>query len=686
MKKFSLVIVAVIGVFAILSCGSFSGDGEMGTITINIPGSSPGRIAVTPGEIPSLTHIISFQGPGNITPITIPPGNGTQQVRVEVPAGDWIVNVRGEGPNPGYDYTDFPERMLRALGAALATVTAGTTSPANVQMISAVEVSSHEALNIAINEARTDNREKIIIVTANIAAENTYSSYTGQDITIVGRTPGLQITRAPGFTADMFNDTLGNIRFARANLGAVTFAPLTIDGFIHENPYADFIMDGTVITGLVANPSSLNITIPASVTAIQHSAFEGSGVQSIIFAPGSQLQAIGEVAFLNAQRLESIIIPAGVTNIGRSAFSQSGVESVTFAPGSQLQTIELGVFAFTENLTSLEIPASVRTIGQSVFLSSGVQSVTFALGSQLQSIGSSAFREAANLTSIEIPAGVTSIGIYAFRQTTSLTSLEIPASVTTMGNNAFFGWTASQTVTVPFATLAAANAEWGTGWRLLSNATILNNAGVQIHPDLVYGDFIMDGTVITGLVANPSSWSITIPASVTAIANGAFIGSGLQSITFAPDSQLQTIGASAFQNTANLTSLEIPASVTTIGGGGSLFSLSSGIQSITFAPGSQLQTIEAAVFANTANLTSLEIPASVTTIRASAFQNSGIPSLTIPPGVTTMGTNVFDGWTADQTITIPFATLADANAEWGTGWRLLNNATILNNVGVQIHP
>jgi len=61
MKKFSLSILIVIGVFAILSCSSFSGDGEMGTITINIPGASAGRIAVTPDEIPNLTHIVSFR-------------------------------------------------------------------------------------------------------------------------------------------------------------------------------------------------------------------------------------------------------------------------------------------------------------------------------------------------------------------------------------------------------------------------------------------------------------------------------------------------------------------------------------------------------------------------------------------------------------------------------------------------
>lgn len=57
--------------------------------------------------------------------------------------------------------------------------------------------------------------------------------------------------------------------------------------------------------------------------------------------------------------------------------------------------------------------------------------------------------------------------------------------------------------------------------------------------------------------------SVLIPASVQIINFGAFSNSSLETVTFAPNSGLTTIGNSAFVN-SKLTSISIPASVTSI--------------------------------------------------------------------------------------------------------------------------
>ncbi|MCL2600878.1 MAG: leucine-rich repeat domain-containing protein, partial [Treponema sp.] len=82
----------------------------------------------------------------------------------------------------------------------------------------------------------------------------------------------------------------------------------------------------------------------------------------------------------------------------------------------------------------------------------------------------------------------------------------------------------------------------------------------------------------------------------------------------------------------------------------------SDIASITFADGSRLRTIDQWAFGGMRGTESIEIPA----------------------GVTFIGNNAFNSWTAQQTIRIPFASIAEASANWGSGWRTGNNAVVKN--------
>jgi len=173
--------------------------------------------------------------------------------------------------------------------------------------------------------------------------------------------------------------------------------------------------------------------------------------------------------------------------------------------------------------------------------------------------------------------------------------------------------------------------------------------------------------------ANTFLSTITLPASVTSIGIGAFQNTpNLTSITFAPNSQLQTIGMSAFAN-SGLASITLPNTLTSIGG---------------------------AAFQNT-NLTTLTIPSSVTSIGSGAFSgthpnfgltwiynplttafNLGITAFlvqaTIPLGTTAITANAFAGSTRLLSISIPSSiTHIGAHAFAGTG---LVSITIPNTV------
>ena len=88
--------------------------------------------------------------------------------------------------------------------------------------------------------------------------------------------------------------------------------------------------------------------------------------------------------------------------------------------------------------------------------------------------------------------------------------------------------------------------------------------------------------------------SVVIPTNVTTVGYSAFKRcSSLTTVTFEKESQLKTIGGDyyygAFSDCTALTSIEIPASVETIGN--TAFSDCSKLTTITFEKGSLLKTI-----------------------------------------------------------------------------------------------
>ncbi|MDO4824270.1 MAG: leucine-rich repeat domain-containing protein, partial [Bacteroidales bacterium] len=175
--------------------------------------------------------------------------------------------------------------------------------------------------------------------------------------------------------------------------------------------------------------------------------------------------------------------------------------------------------------------------------------------------------------------------------------------------------------------------------------------------------------------------SITIPASVTSIGKQAFYScynsskkTGLTEVTFAEGSKLETIGESAFNGCKVLSSITIPASVTSIGqsafsGCSALSSITipasvtsigkqafygcTKLETVTFAEGSKLETIGESAFNGCKVLSSITIQASVTSIGNFAFQYCyALESINIPASVTSFGWAPFNGCTGLEAISV----------------------------------
>ena len=250
-----------------------------------------------------------------------------------------------------------------------------------------------------------------------------------------------------------------------------------------------------------------------------------------------------------------------------------------------------------------------------------------------------AFYKSTNVENLILPNTLITIGEEMFYQS-KLKTVVIPANATTIGNSAFEQCASLISIDIP------ANVETiGTAvfWGCSSLTTVTFEKGSQLKTigggsSSYYGAF----SYCTALT------SIEIPASVETIGASAFKGcSKLATVTFEKESQLKTIGGGysepnyygVFSDCTALTSIEIPASVETIEA--AAFKDCSSLATVTFENGSQLKTIGGGnshsyyygAFSYCSSLTSIEIPASVETIKASAFKGcSSLATVTFENG------------------------------------------------------
>ena len=140
---------------------------------------------------------------------------------------------------------------------------------------------------------------------------------------------------------------------------------------------------------------------------------------------------------------------------------------------------------------------------------------------------------------------------------------------------------------------------------------------------------------------------IEIPASVTSIGGYAFNScADLKELAFAPNSQLKSIGEYAFGADPTITvspaytSVQIPASVTEIGQ--SAFYRCTELKTVEFEEDSQLKALGDGVFVDCENLETVELPSDVETIGKMAFALcKNLEKITIPKSVKKIGQAAF---------------------------------------------
>lgn len=229
-------------------------------------------------------------------------------------------------------------------------------------------------------------------------------------------------------------------------------------------------------TDLEGNP-----ILPSELTYIGRSAFYGcSSMKSVNFRGtrvttigpyafyyceslidvqfSERIVEIGEKAFYNDVKIETIRLPDSLKTIAEKAFYKcEGVKDLTI--GSNVEVIGDYAFCGLTGIEKIDIPDSVRSIGNYAFYK--CENVTdLKIGSSVEEIGNYCFYGLKKLTYLAIPESVKIIGNYAFKGLTRIRSFVIPATVESVGMHAFYG---AKKATI-FSDAATESGDWNTRW------------------------------------------------------------------------------------------------------------------------------------------------------------------------------------------------------------------------------
>ena len=355
--------------------------------------------------------------------------------------------------------------------------------------------------------------------------------------------------------------------------------------------------------------------IPNTLISIGASAFRGcskltdiniDGVKSIgeyafyecykleSISLGDSLNSIGEQAFMYCKELKSIALPNSIVSVGSSAFSCcSKLDSVVLGEG--LTNIANNTFYKCSALKQLTIPNSVTNIGEYTFYNCTLLNQIH-IPNTINSIGEYAFTNCSALDSIYIPEGitkigahtfencaalriaklpksVTSIGGYAFAECKNLTSIDIPDGVVCIEGSTFKNCTSLTSITIPnsvtkidlgaFASTGYYNDtnNWEDGVLYISNCLIEAKSSIAGDYNIKPGTRIIADYALYGC---NNLTSVTFPESVKSIGAAAFYECKKMSVVNMSDS-LQHIGRSAFAYCELLNPVTIPVDVKTFG-------------------------------------------------------------------------------------------------------------------------
>lgn len=379
----------------------------------------------------------------------------------------------------------------------------------------------------------------------------------------------------------------------------------------HANPlfYGHFLyINGDIVANLV---------IPSDITEIKGCTFAGClSIASVTI--GDHVTRIGDSAFSWCEML-SVTIGDGVKEIANSAFDNCKTLE-TLHLGKNIESIGDSTFYECRKLTNVTLPSKLQSIGDKAFYRCPISSVN--IPSSVKSIGSVVFTEEIeelHISSLsawcDIDFGYSmsySYDLKVYLNNNLIEALEIPNGVTTIKPYAFYGWNNLTSITISDSVTEIGNYAFGS-CRELESLDLGN--GIQTIGDYAFkGSYTDDVTIPAGVnhigeyaFSRTIYKTLTFKGGVESIGKRAFEYCNAETITLPYGTK--SIDDYAFCSCSNLTTIELPSSVTYIGGG--CFNYCQMLESVYCAattPPTIGEQYSSSLFSNTAENLTIYVP------------------------------------------------------------------------------
>ncbi len=386
----------------------------------------------------------------------------------------------------------------------------------------------------------------------------------------------------------------------------------------------------TIGTGAFARVDTLQVINLNNVEYIESEAFfnamfiNGDGNVSYLDFEGiNNIKYIGEYAFYRSVIAKLPISEDNTTYIGDRAFYMASVYHGSYGTVNPTLTIPknlkyLGDYAFAGGVVTSS------TSNDKFVFSNEFTNVTFAKSS-IKHVGKGVFAYNNLLSNVDF-GNLEAISDSMFENCawtaqssrSGIKTINIPNTVKTIGSRAFMGDYMLTSVTLPSSLTEIANNAF--------NGTAITS--IQL-PDGVT-------RIGTGAFEDSKLQSITLPSATTAIGNRAFAGTPLTAVSYKSDSRVKTIGNGAFRDCESLVTAEFPYAETI---GDNAFA---GCKALEHIDLSALVTLGAGAFTDCEALGAI-VMNNVETIGERAFAGATHVSAVTMPNIQKIGAEAFSG-------------------------------------------